>query len=51
MWNVTTKVIAIIREETAKISESIKKKYRESTTSRNYRKQTYWALHTYLYLG
>jgi len=47
MWNVTTEVIAIITEETAKISE-LKKKNRESTTSRNYRKQTYWALHTYL---
>jgi SH3-like domain-containing protein len=46
MWNVTTKVTAIIIEETAKISESIKK-CRESRTSRNYEKQTYWALHTY----
>jgi hypothetical protein len=40
-------VIAIIAEATEKISESIKK-YRESKTSRNDRKQTYWALHTYL---
>jgi hypothetical protein len=47
MWNVTTKVIAKITAATAKSYNKFKK-YRGSTTSRNYRKQTYWTLHIYL---
>jgi len=46
MWNVKTKVIPVIIEATGTISKSFRK-YRETTKLRNYRKQPYWALHTY----
>jgi len=50
MWNAKTKVIPVIIGATGTISKSFRKymsnipgKYK----SRNYRKQPYWALHTY----
>jgi len=39
MWNVKTKVIPVILGATGT--------YQETMKSRNYRKQPYWALHTY----
>ena len=50
MWNVKTKVIPVIIGATGTISKSFRKyvsTYRETMKSRNYRKQPYWALHTY----
>jgi hypothetical protein len=50
MWNVKTKVTPVIIGATGAISKSFRKylsSYRESTISRNYRKQLYWAQHTY----
>ena len=49
MWNVKTKVIPVIIGATGTVSESFRKyvTYRENMESRNYRKQPYWALHTY----
>jgi hypothetical protein len=50
MWNVKTKVIPVIIGATgtiSKSSENIRATYGESTKARNYRKQPYWALHTY----
>jgi len=49
MWNVKTKVIPVIIGATA-ISNSFRKyvsNIQENMKSRNYRKQRYWALHTY----
>ena len=47
MWNVKTKVIPVIIGATGTISKSFRKSYQENMKSRNYRKQSYWALHTY----
>ena len=50
MWNVKTKVIPVIIGATGTISKSFRKYmsiYQEVMKSRNYRKQPYWALHTY----
>ena len=51
MWNVKTKVIPVIIGATGTISKSFRKYmsniYQETVKSRNYRKQPYWALHTY----
>jgi Sec-independent protein translocase protein TatA len=48
-WNVRTKVIPVIIGATGTISKSVKKyvSNQEITKLRNYRKQPYWALHTY----
>jgi hypothetical protein len=45
-WNVKTNVIPVVIGATRTISKSIRT-YRESTKSRNYRKQPYWARRTY----
>jgi hypothetical protein len=45
MWNVEANVTPVITGATATISKSFRKYV--STISRNYRKQPYWALHTY----
>jgi len=50
LWNVKIKVIPVMIEATGTISKSLKNTlvtYGESTKSRNYRKQPYWALHTH----
>jgi len=50
MWNVKTKVIPVIIGATGTISKSFRKyvsNIPENMKSRNYRKQPYWALHTY----
>jgi len=50
MWNVKTKVIPVIIGATGTISNSFRKyvsNIQESLKSRNSRKQSYWALHTY----
>ena len=51
MWNVKTKVIAVIIVATGTISESFRKYVSKipgkKMKSRNYRKQPYWALHKY----
>jgi hypothetical protein len=50
VWDVKTEVIPTITGATGNISKSYRKylsNYRESTKSRNYRKQSYWALCTY----
>ena len=50
MWNVKTKVIPVIIGATGTISKSFRKYVSNipgTTKSRNYRKQPYWALHTY----
>jgi hypothetical protein len=50
MWNVKTKVIPVIIGATGTISKSFRKyvsNIQEITKLRNYRKQPYWALHTY----
>jgi hypothetical protein len=51
MWNVKTKVTPVIIGATGTISKSFRKSfravYRESTISRNYRKRSQWAQHTY----
>jgi hypothetical protein len=50
MWNVKTKVIPVtigaIGTHTMSLRKSLKK-YWETTKSRKYRKQPYWALRTY----
>jgi len=50
MWNAKTKVIPVIIGATGTISKSFRKYviYQENMKSRNYRKQPYWVLHTYL---
>jgi hypothetical protein len=52
MWNVKTKVMPVTIGATGTISKSFRKYvsnvlYQENMKSRNYRKQPYWALHTY----
>ena len=50
MWNVKTKVIPVIIGATGIISKSFRKYVSNipgKHKSRNYRKQPYWALHTY----
>jgi hypothetical protein len=50
MWNVTTKVIPVIKGATGTISKSFRKYVSNIPgimKSRNYRKQPYWALHTH----
>jgi len=50
MWNVKTKVIPVIIGANGTISKSFRKyvsKTPGNMKSRNSRKQTYWALHTY----
>jgi len=50
MWNVRTKVIPVITGATRTISKSFRKyvsNIQEIKNLRNYRKQPYWALHTY----
>ena len=44
MWNVKTRVIPVIIGATGTISKSFRK---HTMTLRSYRKQPYWALHTY----
>ena len=45
MWNVKTKVIPVIIGATGTISKTFRKYV--SNIPWNYRKQPYWALHTY----
>ena len=50
MWNVKTKVIPVITGATGTISKSFRKYVNNKPgkmKSRNWRKQPYWALHTY----
>ena len=50
MWNVKTKVIPVIIGATGTISKSFRKYVSNipgNQKLRNYRKQPYWALHTY----
>jgi hypothetical protein len=50
MWNVETNVIPVIIDATGTISKSFRKyvnNNQEIIKLRNYRKQPYWALHTY----
>ena len=50
MWNVKTKVIPVNRGATGTISKTFRKYVTNITGNhelRNYRKQPYWALHTY----
>jgi len=48
MWNVKTKVIPVIIGATGTISKSFRKYVSNIPgKQRNYRKQPYWALHTY----
>ena len=50
VWNVKTKVIPVIIGATGTISKSFRKYVSNipgNIKSRNYRKQPYWALHTY----
>jgi len=50
IWNVTTKLVPEITGSTGTTSKSFKKGMRNipgSTKSMNYRKQLYWAGHTY----
>jgi hypothetical protein len=50
MWNVKTKVTPVTTGATGTISKSFRKHLSsvpESTASRNYRKQLYWAQHTH----
>ena len=48
-WNVKTNVMPLITGATGTISksETTRATYRESTTSKNYRKQPYLVRHTY----
>jgi hypothetical protein len=46
MWDVKTRVIPVIIGATGTISKSFTK-YQETMKLGNYRKQPYWALHTY----
>ena len=50
MWNVKLNVIPVIIGATGTILKSLENTratYQENMKSRNYRKQPYWALHTY----
>jgi hypothetical protein len=50
MWNVKTKVIPVIPATDETISKSIRNDLSNilvKTKSRNYRKQSFWAPHTY----
>jgi hypothetical protein len=50
MWNVKTKVISVIIGATGTISKSFRKYVSNipgKPEVKNYRKQPYWALHTY----
>ena len=50
MWNVKTRVIPVIIGATGTISKSFRKYVSNipgTMTLRSYRKQPYWALHTY----
>ena len=51
MWNVKTRVIPVIIEATGTISKSFRKYVSDipgnNDVKKNYRKQPYWALHTY----
>ena len=50
MWNVKAKVIPVIIGTTGTISKSFRKYVSNivgNMKSRNYKKQPYWALHTY----
>jgi hypothetical protein len=49
MWNVKTMVIPVVTGATGTISKSFRKyvTYQKTITLGNYRKQPYWALHTY----
>jgi hypothetical protein len=50
MWNVNTKVILVIIGATENVSMSFRtyvNNIPEITKLKNYRKQPYWALHTY----
>jgi hypothetical protein len=50
IWNAKTKVTPVTVGATGTISKSFRKylsSVQESTISRNYRKQLYWAQHTY----
>ena len=50
MWNAKTKVIPVIIGATGTISKTFRKyvsNIPRNIKSRNYRKQPYWALHTY----
>jgi len=46
MWNVKTKVIPVIIGATGTISKAFSK-YVSNIPGNHYRKQPYWALHTY----
>jgi len=46
MWNVKSNVLPVIIGATRTVSKSFRK-HQENTKSKNYRKQPYWALHTY----
>jgi hypothetical protein len=46
MWNVKTKMIPVIIGATGTVSKS-SRKHQENMNSKNYRKQSYWTLHTY----
>ena len=48
MWNVKTRVIPVIIGATGTISKSLRKHASDIPGHQNYRKQPYWALHTYL---
>jgi hypothetical protein len=47
MWNVKTRVIPVITGATGTISMSFRKYVSKIPELRSYRKQPYWALHTY----
>jgi hypothetical protein len=50
MWNIKTRVIPVIIGATGTISKSFRKYLSNipgNNELRNYRKQPYWALHTY----
>jgi len=50
MWNVKTKVIPVITATNEAISKSFRNDLNntlEKTKSRKYRKESFWALHTY----
>jgi hypothetical protein len=50
MWNVKTRVISVLIGATGTIqnnSENTRAAFQETTKLENYRKQPYWALHTY----
>ena len=50
MWNMKAKVILVITEATGTISKSLRQYLSNITWKheiKNYKKQPYWALHTY----